>query len=101
MVLTSLLYATATFAIASAGRAEEPIASAFGSDGRATFVGLAIIGAGVGGFWLDKGQENAEALQANLNLRRAHRTAVQAAEAENRRRIAEYRVTMRIRPEAR
>jgi hypothetical protein len=101
LVLTSLLYATSTFMIASAARAEEPILSGFGTDGRSTFVGIAILGAGVGGFWLDKGSVNAEALKANLDLRIAHRTAVQAAEAENRRRIAEYRVTVRIRPEAR
>jgi len=101
LVMSSLLYATATFAIASAARAEEPILSGFGTDGRATFVGVTMIGAGIGGFWLDKGSVNADALRANLELRVAHRTAVQAAEAENRRRIAEYRVTLRIRPEAR
>jgi hypothetical protein len=101
LVVSSILYSTATFMIASSARAEEPILSGFGTDGRATFVGLSILGAGVGGFWLDKGSVNAEALRANLDLRVAHRTAVQAAEAENRRRIAEYRVTLRVRPEAR
>lgn len=100
-VLTALFYATATFTIASAARAEEPLRSSFSSDGRATFVGIAILGAAAGSFWLDKGVPDREAIAANAARRNAHRTAVAAAEADNRRRIEEYRVTVTPRGEER
>jgi hypothetical protein len=101
MVTTSVLFAAATVAIASVARAEEPIASAYKNDGRAIFVSVAMIGAAVGGFWLDKGSVSPEALRANMALRAAHLKALSDADAENRRRIAAYSVTVRIRPEAR
>lgn len=100
-VLTSVVFATATFMIASSARAGEPIASAYSTDGRATLVGVAILGAAVGSFWLDKGVVSVENLQSNMAVRATYRKALTDAEAENRRRIAEYRVTMKIRPEAR
>lgn len=101
MVMTSLFFAGATLAIASVARAEEPIASAYSTDGRATFVSLAMIGAAVAGFWLDKGVVSVENLQSNMAARAAHRKALADAEAENKKRIAEYRVTMKFQPAGR
>ncbi len=100
MVATSLIFAGLTGAIASAARAEEPIASAYKTDGRAIFVSVAMIGAAVGGFWLDKGSVSVENLQANMTLRAAHLKALQDADAEHARRVANYRVMVQIRPEA-
>ena len=99
--LTSVFFATATFMIGSSMRAEEPLASAYANDGRATFVSIAILGAAVGSFWLDKGVVSVENLQSNMAVRATYRKALTDAEAENRKRIAEYRVTMKISPEAR
>jgi hypothetical protein len=99
--LTSIFFATATFMIASSARAEEPLASEFGTDGRGTFVGIAILGAAVGSFWLDKGVVSVENLQSNMAARAAYRKALADAEAENRKRISEYRVTVKISREAR
>lgn len=101
MVMASLFFAGATFAIASSGRAEEPLASAYSTDGRATFVGISMIGAAIAGFWLDKGTVSVENLQANMAARAAYRKALTDADAENKKRIAEYRVTVKIQPEAR
>jgi len=101
MVLTSLFFAGATGAIASVARAEEPIKSAFDTDGRAIFVSVAMIGAAVGGFWLDKGAVSVPNLQANMALRAAHLKALMDADAESKRRIATYKVMIQIRPEAR
>ncbi len=99
--VTSIFFATATFMIASSARAEEPLASAFENDGRANLVGLAILGAAVGSYWLDKGVVSVENLQSNMAVRATHRKALADAEAENRKRIAEYRVTVKISREAR
>lgn len=101
MVLTSVFFAVATGAIASSARAEEPIKSAFGTDGRATLVSVAMIGAAIGGFWLDKGTVSVPNLQSNMALRAAHLKALTDADAESKRRIATYRVMIQIRPEAR
>jgi hypothetical protein len=101
MVLTSVVFAVATGAIASSARAEEPIKSAFGTDGRATLVSVAMIGAAIGGFWLDKGTVSVPNLQSNMALRAAHLKALTDADAESKRRIATYRVMIQIRPEAR
>lgn len=101
MVMASLFFAGATIAIATVARAPDPIGSEFATDGRATFVGVAMIGAAVAGFWLDKGTVSVVNLQANMAARASYRKAVADAEAANKQKIAEYRVTMKIRPEAR
>ncbi|MEX2181756.1 MAG: hypothetical protein WD771_06915 [Gemmatimonadaceae bacterium] len=101
MVMTSVFFAAATGAIAAVARAEEPIRSEYKSDGRAILVSVAMIGAAVGGFWLDKGTVSVENLRANMALRAAHLKALTDADAESKQRIAAYKVTVRIQPQAR
>jgi len=99
MVMTSIFFAAATIAIATVARAEEPIASEVDTDGRATLVGVAMIGAAVAGFWLDKGTVSVPNLQSNMAVRAAYRKALLDAEAANRQRITEYRASLKIQPQ--
>lgn len=99
--LTALAFGTATFIIGSLGGGDSDFGDDFEPDGRSIFVGLAIFGAGVGSYWLDKGKTDPEAVAANTALRDEHRKAVDAAAAESEKRIREYRVTVKLAGEAR
>lgn len=99
--LTGILFATATSIIATSGRGEEPVRSAFNADGRATLITLGILGATVGTYWLDKGVPDPAAIAANAQVRTAHRTAVDAADTENRKRLESFKVMVKFQPETR
>lgn len=101
MAVAGVLFTAFTIAIASEARAEEPLRTAFVTDSRAILVGGAMIGATVASFFLDKGQAIPENIKSNLNARETHRLALADAERENRRRVATYRVTVRMYPEER
>jgi hypothetical protein len=98
--ITALAFGTATILFGSLGGDKE-FGDDFEPDGRAVFVGFAIVGAGIGSYWLDKGKSDPEAVAANAALRDEHRKAVDAAAAESERRIREYRVTVTLAPESR
>ncbi len=99
---TGIFYTALTFAIASQGRTIDPaLKSAYGTDSRATMIGVAMIGATAFALWKDKGTPSRENILANARAREDHRRAVTDAEAENRRRIAAYRVSMRVAIEGR
>jgi hypothetical protein len=97
---TGIFFAGATYAIATQARAPEPLRSDFGNDGRAMMLSGMMLAATISTIWLDKGVPDRDAIQANLRARDDHRRAMLDAEAENRRRIAAYRVTIRVAPEA-
>lgn len=100
-MLSTVFFAASTIGIATAARAEEPIRSAFGTDGRATLVAVAMIGAAVGSWWLDRGVHDPEIVKSNIEYRDAFRRQVSEVTAGNRDKVAAYRVTVRIEPEAR
>ncbi len=100
-VFTGIVFAGLTYAIASQGRAGEPLKTLYDNDGRAMLLSGAMLAATVSTFFLDKGEPDRAAMAANLRARDDHRRAMMDAEAENRRRIAAYRVTVRVTPEDR
>lgn len=99
--LTGLLFGTVTLAIASGARAEEPVRSAFGVDGRSALVAAAAVTAGVMAAWTDRDGVDDEAVAFNAALRDAHERAVAAALAENARRLANHRVRVLLAGEVR
>ena len=79
---------------------EAPFKGAIKQDGRATSVGIAIgLGAGAGVWLLDKGAPIKKNIEANREVRRAFADESEKVKAENRRRIAEYRLEVRVNPE--
>jgi hypothetical protein len=100
-VATGILFAGLTYAFATQARSGEPLRSAYPTDSRAMLLSGVVLAATVSTFWLDKGEPDREAMQANLRARDEHRLKMAEAEVENRRRIAAYRVTIRVTPESR
>lgn len=88
----------ATAAFAAGVRAEEPVRTAYGSDGRAFGVAAVLaVGAGMAMF-LDKGRALPENAKANAALREAFDRQAAETAAENDRRLAAAVTTVRITP---
>jgi hypothetical protein len=97
----AVLLAGATIGMAVAGRAEEPVRSAFSLDAKAIAAAVGLAG---GAFWaarMDKGGPLPENVTYNQTLRRDHEARVASANEENQRRINAYRLTIGITPEER
>lgn len=99
--LTGLLFGGLTVIFANEARAGEPVRSAFPADDRAGIVGLGIVAAAIGAIWMGRDGRDESAITYNTALRDAHARAVAAADAENKRRLAEYRATITFAGEGR
>lgn len=99
--LTTLAFALVTFAIGGQSGTDDDFGTGFKPDGRSTFVGLTMLSAGVFTYFMEKNKTNPTAVAANTALRDAHRKAMDDAEAQNRTRIAQYRVTVKLAEETR
>lgn len=95
-IVAGVLVGSATIAMSLFGRSEEPIRSAFKADGRARLIGFSIAAGAITGGWLDKGMRLPNNVAANTLMRAEHARAVTAAQDANRKRVAEYRVELRI-----
>jgi len=93
--------ALATFVIAEGMRARGPIASASAADPRAGLIGLSIIGATGWAIWRDREGSDLDAIEANTAARALHERSFSAATAENNRRLAAHRVTVKFLGEGR
>ncbi len=98
---TALLFGTAALVIGGLSGGEGEFGDDFEPDGRSALIGVAIFGAGIGSYWLDKGKRDPAAVAHNAALRDAHRKAVDAAAAESLARTNAYRVTVRLAQEMR
>lgn len=96
-----LLFAALTYGVAAQGRANEPLRSAHPTDVRGIGLSGGMIAATVVAMFIDKGRALPDNIEENRLLRAAYAESVVAAAAETRRRIAEYRVSVRIEPERR
>ena len=76
--------------------ADEPLRSAYATDARAYAVGGGILAAAAAATQLDRGRPLPQNAALNVQLRAQHARKLAEAEAENRRRISEYRVTLRF-----
>lgn len=99
--LTGLLFGGLTVVIANEARSAEPVRSAFAADTRAGLVGGAIVAAAIGAIWTGRHGRDEAAITYNAAVRDAHARSVEAAAAENTRRIAQYRATVTFAPEGR
>lgn len=94
------LFAVAGTIAASQVIREPVFKSTVAKDGRATKLGIVVgLGAGAGVWLLDKGSPIKKNIEANQETRRQFAADVDRIKAENRKRIADYRVDVRINPE--
>jgi len=95
-IAAGLIIGAATVAMSIYARAENPIRSAIPSDGRARFVGIAVAGGAIAGGMLDRGVPIKGNVAANVITRADHERTVAVVQDANRKRVAEYRVVLRI-----
>lgn len=95
-VITGLLAGAATALIGSAVRGGGTVPDTYATDSRAGGVGALIALGSFGIAAMEKGREVPEAVKANARIRAAHAASVDAARAENARRLAAHRVTVRF-----
>ena len=95
-IAAGLIIGTGTVAMSIFARAKEPIRSAYSADGRAQFVGLVIAAGAIAGGVFDRGMPLPGNVAANVLARAEHTRAVTLVQDANRKRVAEYRVTLRI-----
>lgn len=88
--------ALATFVIADGMRATGNIATATTSDSRAGLIGLSMLASTGWAIWKDRDGTDEDAVQANQAVRSLHERSVSAANAENARRLAAHRVTVKF-----
>lgn len=100
-IVTGVLAGAATALVGSAIRGGGTIPDTYAADSRAGGVGAVIALSSVGIAVMDKGREIPEAVEANAALRAAHADKVESVRAENARRLAAHRVTLRFAPEDR
>ena len=91
-----LILGTATVAMSRYAGSREPVSSFAGVDGRANFLGVIVAAAGIVGGIVDRGRPVRENIAAYAVVRAEHSRATAEVEAANRRRAAEYRVTLTI-----
>lgn len=94
--LTTLAFALATFTIGGLSGDDEDFGPGYEPDGRSTLVGLTILSAGVFTYFVERNKADPASVAANTALRDAHRRAMDDAEAQNRTRINQYRVTVKV-----
>ncbi len=95
-----LLFGVATAAIGSLARGGGRLARDFDPDPRAAGMGAVIALGSLGLALTEKGRAIPAAVRANDQVRAAHARALAAAQEENARRLAGYRVTLRVSGEA-
>ena len=95
-IATGILFGIASYALAHYAGSKEPIASGIGHDGRATLVAILVAGAGIAGGLRDHGSPLPDNISANTLLRAQHQSSFLEIVEANRRRVAEYRVTLTI-----
>lgn len=95
-IAAGLVMGTATVLLSLYARAEEPIRSTYSSDGRARFVAFAISAGAITGGFLDRGMPLPDNVAANVITRAEHAKAVAVVQDGNRKRVADYRVLLRI-----
>lgn len=95
-IFKGLVFAGFTYGIAGYARAEEPLRSAFEVDTRAYAVSGGIFGAALIAAIFDKGRALPQNAENNAKTLAGFQQAVLATDAENRRRITEYRVTVLV-----
>lgn len=101
LLLGGLAFAGATVALASGGRAEEPIRSGFAVDDRAVVVGGAMLAAAVAGWFIDRGKVRPPDQADIARARAAYDRRIAGIVTESKARADGYRVTVRLTPEER
>ncbi|MEX2178398.1 MAG: hypothetical protein WD801_06790 [Gemmatimonadaceae bacterium] len=95
-VLPALLVGGAAFALSSTLRAEGNIATEVGADSKGMAVGGALALTTIVAGFMDRGRQIPANIAANKAYGEAFQKSIADAEAENRRRVAEYRTTLRF-----
>ena len=98
-IAAGLLVGTATLAMAKYGRAEDPISSSIPPDGRAAFVGFSIAAGAIAGGILDRGASLPETSRRMSSRAPSTRRRSHSLEDANRKRVADYRVSLRVEQE--
>jgi hypothetical protein len=91
--VTSLVLGTATFVVAALNN-EDDFGEDFRPNSGKVALGAGVFAVGMSTYWLRGERRDERAVAANREVRDAHRRAVEAADAENSRRIRDYRVTV-------
>ena len=100
-VLPAIIAGGGAFALASVLRGEGTIATEVDPDSKGVAIGGAIAVSTILAGFMDRGRPLPANVAANKAYGEAFNKSIADAQAENRRRIAEYRITVRIEQEAR
>lgn len=99
-IIGGLVFGAATVALSQYVRADKPVRSSQPADNRAGLVAFSVLAGSVAGGFLDKGLPIADAVAANTITKAEAAAKTAAAIDVNRKKVADYRVELKVAVEA-